>query len=92
MDGQSRSVNQFWVNYTRQNGGRIPVPGNSTLADFGSDFGVVGTPSRRTSYRWRRTGFTLSQAITGPKAGTNLLRHSRCVEHHARQAHTLLWW
>lgn len=64
-----RTINQFWVNYTRQNGGRTPVPGNSTLADFGSDFGVVGTPSRPQIAvgGW----FTLGQAITGPKAGTN---------------------
>lgn len=43
-----RTINQFWINYTRQNGGRNPVsgdPSKQTLADFGSDFGVVGTPS-----------------------------------------------
>ncbi|MEO6802917.1 MAG: carboxypeptidase regulatory-like domain-containing protein [Granulicella sp.] len=68
----SRTVNQFWVNYTRQNGGRIPVPNNSTLADFGSDFGVVGTPSRSQISIGGVEGFTLAQAITGPKAGTNL--------------------
>ncbi len=42
----SRTVNQFWLNYTRQNGGRDPVSGDptkKTLADFGSDFGVVGS-------------------------------------------------
>src|SRR5882757_6300862 len=67
-----RTINQFWVNYTRQNGGRNPVPGNSTLADFGSDFGVVGTPSRAQVQINGVEGFTLGQAITGPKAGTNL--------------------
>jgi outer membrane receptor protein involved in Fe transport len=67
-----RTINQFWVNYTRQNGGRNPVPGNSTLADFGSDFGVVGTPSRSQIQVNGVEGFTLGQAITGPKAGTNL--------------------
>ncbi len=67
----SRSVNQFWANYTRQQGGRVPVPGNSTLADFGSDFGVVGTPSRGQIAVGGVEGFTLGQAITGPKAGTN---------------------
>jgi outer membrane receptor protein involved in Fe transport len=65
-----RSVNQFWVNYTRQAGGRIPVPGNSTFANFGSDFGISGTPSR--GQVGISSWFTLSQAITGPKAGTNL--------------------
>ncbi|ADV83498.1 TonB-dependent receptor domain-containing protein [Terriglobus saanensis] len=66
-----RTINQFWVNYTRQNGGRIPVPGG-TLADFGSDFGVVGTPSRSNISVGGVEGFTLAQAITGPKAGTNV--------------------
>jgi outer membrane receptor protein involved in Fe transport len=67
-----RTVNQFYVNYTRQNGGRVPVPGNSTLADFGSDFGVVGTPSRGQIAVGGVEGFTLGQAITGPKAGANV--------------------
>ncbi|HEY0306859.1 MAG TPA: TonB-dependent receptor [Acidobacteriaceae bacterium] len=67
-----RTINQFWVNYTRQNGGRNPVPGNSTLADFGSDFGVAGTPSRPHIAVGGVEAFTLTQAITGPKAGTNL--------------------
>jgi len=66
----SRTVNQFWLNYTRQDGGRIPVPDNSTFANFGSDFGISGTPSR--GQVGISSWFTLSQAITGPKAGTNL--------------------
>lgn len=68
----NRTVNQVWVSYTRQNGGRNPVPADSTLADFGSDFGVVGTPSRSQISVGGVEGFTLSQAITGPKTGTNL--------------------
>ncbi len=65
-----RTINQAWLSYTRQAGGRIPVPDNSTFADFGSDFGISGSPSRGqvSVPSW----FTLSQAITGPKAGTNL--------------------
>jgi len=66
----SRTVNQLWLNYTRQNGGRIPVPDNSTFTNFGSDFGISGTPSR--GQVGIGSWFTLSQAITGPKAGTNL--------------------
>jgi len=66
----SRTVNQLWLNYTRQDGGRIPVPDNSTFANFGSDFGISGTPSR--GQVGIGSWFTLSQAITGPKAGTNL--------------------
>jgi outer membrane receptor protein involved in Fe transport len=65
----SRTINQAWVSYTRQDGGRIPVPGNSTFADFGSDFGISGSPSR--GQIGISSWFTLSQAITGPKAGTN---------------------
>jgi outer membrane receptor protein involved in Fe transport len=71
----SRTINQFWVNYTRQNGGRDPVttdPTKKTLADFGSDFGVVGTPSLPNISVGGSIGFTLSQAITGPKAGANV--------------------
>ncbi len=67
----SRTVNQAWISYTRQLGGRIPVPGDSTLADFGSDFGVAGTPSRAQITVGGVEAFTLGQAITGPKAGTN---------------------
>ncbi|MDR3726504.1 MAG: carboxypeptidase regulatory-like domain-containing protein [Terracidiphilus sp.] len=66
-----RTVNQAWLSYTRQYGGRIPVPDNSTWADFGSDFGISGAPSRgqiSTLSGW----FGLTQAITGPKAGANL--------------------
>jgi outer membrane receptor protein involved in Fe transport len=64
-----RTINQAWISYTRQNGGRVAVPGNSTFANFGSDFGVSGTPSRGQIgiANW----FTLGQAITGPKDGTN---------------------
>jgi hypothetical protein len=70
-----RTVNQFWVNYTRQNGGRNPVSGDptkQTLADFGSDFGVVGTPSLSDINVTGVEGFRLGQAITGPKAGANV--------------------
>ena len=70
-----RTVNQFWINYTRQNGGRVPVSGDptkKTLADFGSDFGVVGTPSLPDINVTGVEGFRLGQAITGPKAGANV--------------------
>jgi hypothetical protein len=71
----SRTINQFWVNYTRQNGGRNPVSGDptkKTLADFGSDLGVVGAPSLSNISVGGVEGFTLAQAITGPKAGANV--------------------
>lgn len=81
-----RTVNQAWLSYTRQAGGRIPVPNNSTFADFGSDFGISGLPSRGqvSVPSW----FTLSQSITGPKAGTNLYAF-RDVLSTTRGNHTL---
>ncbi|GGG71530.1 Oar protein [Edaphobacter dinghuensis] len=81
-----RTVNQAWLSYTRQAGGRIPVPSNSTFADFGSDFGISGSPSRgQVSIP---TWFTLSQAITGPKAGTNLYAFRDLIST-SRGKHTL---
>ena len=62
------TVNQFWMTYTRNFGGRLSTP-QLSLGDFGSSFNVQGTPSLPqitvTGY------FTLSQAISGPVAGTN---------------------
>ena len=54
-----RTINQFWANYTRQNGGRNATPA-TTLADFGSDFGVVGTPSRPNISVGGVEGFSLT--------------------------------
>ncbi len=75
LDRQSQNRKPVWVNYTRQNGGRNPVSGDptkQTLADFGSDFGVVGTPSLSDINVTGVEGFRLGQAITGPKAGANV--------------------
>src|ERR1022692_4680135 len=62
------TVNQFWMTYTRNFGGRLSTP-ELSLGDLGSSFNVQGTPSLPqiavTGY------FTLSQAISGPVAGTN---------------------
>jgi Carboxypeptidase regulatory-like domain len=81
-----RTINQAWLSYTRQAGGRIPVPGNSTFTDFGSDFGISGSPSR--GQVGIGSWFTLSQAITGPKAGTNMYGF-RDVLSTTRGKHTL---
>jgi outer membrane receptor protein involved in Fe transport len=81
-----RTINQAWLSYTRQAGGRIPVPGNSTFTDFGSDFGIAGSPSR--GQVGIGSWFTLSQAITGPKAGANLYGF-RDVLSSTRGKHTL---
>lgn len=61
-------VNQFWVTYTRNFGGRLNTP-QTSLGDLGSTFNVQGPAALPqitvTGY------FTLSQAIAGPVAGTN---------------------
>ncbi len=81
-----RTVNQAWLSYTRQFGGRIPVPATDTWATFGSDFGISGLPSRGqiSDTNW----FGLTQAITGPKAGANQYG-GRDVLNTTRGKHTL---
>jgi outer membrane receptor protein involved in Fe transport len=86
-----RTINQFWVNYARQNGGRNPVtadPNKKSLSDFGSDFGVVGTPSLPNIAVNGAIAFTLAQAITGPKAGANVYG-LRDIISTTRGSHTL---
>ena len=62
------AVNQFWTTYSRNFGGRLSTP-EMSLGDLGSSFHIQGQPSLPqitvTGY------FTLSQAISGPVAGTN---------------------
>jgi hypothetical protein len=61
-------VNQTWISYTRNFGGRTNLPATS-LGDLGSAFTIQGTPSLPNI---SISGlFTLSQAIAGPLAGTN---------------------
>ena len=81
-----RTVNQEWLSYTRQFGGRVPVPNSDTWASFGSDFGISGTPSRGqvSIGSW----FGLTQSITGPKAGANQYG-ARDVLNTTRGKHTL---
>jgi len=61
-------INQAWVTYTRNFGGRLNVP-QTSLSDLGSAFTIQGTPSLPqitvSGY------FTLTNSIGGPKAGTN---------------------
>jgi Carboxypeptidase regulatory-like domain len=62
-------INQAWLTYTRNFGGRINNPG-TTLRDLGSTFtpqGVASLPQITVN-----GFFTLSNAIGGPTAGTNL--------------------
>ena len=62
-------INQVWITYGRNFGGRLNVPATS-LRDLGSTFFPQGAPSLPqisiTGY------FTLTNAIGGPTAGTNL--------------------
>ncbi len=61
-------VNQGWISYTRNIGGRINTPANS-IGEYGSAFQVQGTPSLPsigvTGY------FSAGQGISGPRAGSN---------------------
>lgn len=62
-------INQVWLTFVRNIGGRINVP-DTSLSDLGSAFTPQGTPSLP---QITVTGFfTLSNAIGGPRAGTNL--------------------
>jgi hypothetical protein len=70
----SRMINQAWVTFTRILGGRLNatnagVSGRESLAAFGSNIGVQGPPS--LSQITVSGYFTLSNAIDGPKAGTD---------------------
>ena len=65
----AKSVNQAWLSFSRMIAGRISSPAES-LAAFGSDLNVQGTPSLPqisvSSF------FTLANAISGPVAGDNI--------------------
>jgi|HubBroStandDraft_6_1064221.scaffolds.fasta_scaffold02964_4 hypothetical protein len=61
-------VNQVWVGYTRNFGGRLNLPATS-LGDMGSDFTIQGPHSLP---QITVTGFfTAASAIAGPVAGSN---------------------
>ena len=64
----SNMVNQAWVTYTRNFGGRLNLP-QTSLTDLGSAAVMQGTPSLP---QISVTGFfSLTQAIAGPVTGTN---------------------
>ena len=79
------TVDQVWVTYIRNIGGRLNLP-QTSLGDFGSKFQIQGTPSLPqitvSGY------FTLGQSIAGPVAGTNNYS-MRNVISTTRGAHTL---
>lgn len=64
----ANKINQAWVTYTRNFGGRLNLPATS-LGDLGSAFTIQGTPSLP---QITVSGFfTLTNSIGGPTAGTN---------------------
>jgi hypothetical protein len=78
-------VNQVWMTYTRNFGGRLNLPATS-LADLGSAFTIQGTPSLP---QITVTGFfTLTNAIGGPTAGSNFYS-ARDVFSWSKGAHAL---
>ncbi len=61
-------INQVWLTYTRNFGGRLNLPATS-LGELGSTFAIQGAPSLP---QITVSGFfTLSNSIGGPTAGTN---------------------
>lgn len=61
-------INQVWLTFTRNYGGRLNLP-QTSLGDLGSAFTIQGTPSLP---QITVSGFfTLTNAIGGPKAGGN---------------------
>lgn len=61
-------INQVWLTYTRNFGGRLNLPAIS-LGDLGSQFTIQGEPSLP---QITVAGFfTLTNSIGGPRAGTN---------------------
>jgi carboxypeptidase family protein len=61
-------INQAWMTYTRNFGGRLNLPATS-LTDLGSSATIQGAPSLP---QITVSGFfTLTNAIGGPKAGSN---------------------
>ncbi len=66
--GRANLVNQVWIGYTRNFGGRLNLPATS-LGDLGSEFTVQGPSSLP---QITVTGFfTAASAIAGPVAGSN---------------------
>lgn len=64
----SDKINQLWMTFTRNFGGRLNIP-ETSLGDLGSAFTIQGAPSLP---QITVAGFfTLTNSIGGPRAGTN---------------------
>jgi hypothetical protein len=78
-------VNQVWLGYTRNFGGRLNLPATS-LGDLGSEFTVQGPSSLP---QVTVTGFfTAASAIAGPVAGSNFY-NLRDVVSYTRGRHSI---
>ncbi|WP_263410326.1 TonB-dependent receptor [Terriglobus tenax] len=79
------TVNQLWLGYTRQIGGRVNTPAIS-LGDLGSTFQIQGAKQlpQIAVANW----FTLGQSISGPLAGANVYQ-LRDVVSTTKGKHTL---
>ena len=66
----SALVNQAWLSYTRNFGGRMNLPGIS-LGDLGSEFTIEGPPSLPQITVQGPVAFNMASAIAGPVAGSN---------------------
>jgi hypothetical protein len=64
-------VNQAWISYTRNFGGRLNLPALS-LEDLGAAFTTQGAHSLPQIMVQGPIAFTAANAIAGPLAGTNL--------------------
>ena len=63
-------VNQVWLSYTRNFGGRVNLPATS-LGDLGSEFTIQGPHSLPQITVQGPVAFVAASAIAGPVAGTN---------------------
>ena len=83
----SSFVNQAWLGYTRNFGGRVNLPGIS-LGDLGSEFTIEGPHSLPQISVQGPVAFTAASAIAGPAAGTNFYS-VRDVARYSRGRHTV---
>lgn len=80
-------VNQVWLGYTRNFGGRLNLPGTS-LGDLGSEFTIEGPHSLP---QITVTGFfTGASAIAGPVAGSNFY-NVRDVVNYTHGRHSIIF-
>ena len=79
------TVNQFWMTFTRNFGGRLNLP-QTSLGDLGSKFNIQGP--KQLPQITVAGYFTLGQSISGPVAGSNFYSMRDSLSH-TRGRHTL---